>query len=211
MGFIMRNNKTALSRTAIIAAAGAIGLVMSAGTGAAAVDATNTIVDQKGRAVEAISADTRIDWVPPLDGNPLTREWFHSGKACFKVDVPAGDSWNGHITMGYQVGYPATLSGKISFQYQTPGLELEIGNDPKVDLFNLIPTLGIQLDVGFGPGIQSVDTAGGDVSGNEGCITMSGFHGTVTGVLGTTTIRPFVRLVSGSGDVVVAYGPLSQN
>ncbi|MGW4241786.1 MspA family porin [Nocardia sp. NPDC004722] len=205
----MRNTKTALSRTAAVTAAGTVGLVLSGGTGAAAVDATNQIVDQQGRTVEAISADTRIDWVPPLDGNPLTREWFHNGKACFHVDAPAGTQWNGHITLGYQVGYPATLSGKISFQYQTPGLELEIGQDAKADVFNLIPTLGIQLDVGFGPGIQSVDAAGGDVSGTDGCITLAGFHGTVTGVLGTTTIRPFVRLVSGSGDTVVAYGPLS--
>ncbi|GAB2531063.1 MspA family porin [Nocardia heshunensis] len=206
----MRNTKTALSRTAAVAAAGTVGLVLSGGTGAAAVDATNQIVDQQGRTVEAISADTRIDWVPPLDGNPLTREWFHNGKACFHVDAPADTPWNGHITIGYQVGYPATLSGKISFQYQTPGLELELGaNHAQADVFNLIPTLGIQLDVGFGPGIQSVDAAGGDVSGTDGCITMSGFHGTVTGVLGTTTIRPFVRLVSGSGDTVVAYGPLS--
>ncbi|WP_235947989.1 MspA family porin [Nocardia terrae] len=207
----MRNNTTALSRTATVAVAGTIGLALSGGTGAAAVDATNSIVDQQGRTVEAISADTRIDWVPPLDGNPLTREWFHNGKACFKVDLPAGDPWTGHITMGYQVGYPATLSGKISFQYQTPGLELELGTDAKADVFNLIPTLGVQLDVGFGPGIQSVDVAGGDVSGAGGCISIAGFHGTVTGVLGTTTIRPFVRLVSGSGDTVVAYGPLSTN
>ncbi|WP_433561265.1 MspA family porin [Nocardia sp. CA-151230] len=205
----MRNNVTALSRTATVAVAGTIGLVLSGGASSAAVDAANSIVDQKGRTVQAISADTKIDFVPPLDGNPLTREWFHSGKACFKVDLPAGDPWTGHITLGYQVGYPATLSGKLEFQYQTPGLELEIGNDPKADVFNLIPTLGVTLDVGFGPGIQSVDAAGGDVSGTEGCITMSGFHATVSGVLGTTTIRPFVRLVSSSGDTVVAYGPLS--
>ncbi|MFE3223631.1 MspA family porin [Nocardia sp. NPDC059228] len=205
----MRNNTTALSRTATVAVAGTIGLVLSGGASSAAVDAANSIVDQHGRTVQAISADTKIDFVPPLDGNPLTREWFHSGKACFKVDLPAGDPWTGHITLGYQVGYPATLSGKLEFQYQTPGLELEISNDPKADVFNLIPTLGVTLDVGFGPGIQSVDAAGGDVSGTEGCITMSGFHGTVSGVLGTTTIRPFVRLVSSSGDTVVAYGPLS--
>ncbi|RLP24153.1 MspA family porin [Nocardia seriolae] len=208
----MRNNTTALSRTAVVAVAGTIGLALSGGTGIAAVDGDNSIVDQQGRTVEAMSADTRIDFVPPLDGNPLTREWFHSGKACFQVTLPAGDPWTGHITMGYQVGYPATLSGKISFQYQTPGLELEIGKDgPKADIYNLIPTLGIQLDVGFGPGIQSVDVAGGDVSGSDGCIMISGFHGTVTGILGTTTIRPFVRLVSSSGDTVVAYGPLARN
>ncbi|MGW3543772.1 MspA family porin [Nocardia niigatensis] len=205
----MRNTMTALSRTAIVAVAGTIGLVLSGGASSAAVDATNTIVDHQGRRVQAISADTKIDFVPPLDGNPLTREWFHSGKACFKVDVPAGDPWTGHITLGYQVGYPATLSGKLEFQYQTPGLELEIGSDPKADVFNLIPTLGVTLDVGFGPGIQSVDAAGGDVSGTEGCITMSGLHATVSGVLGTTTIRPFVRLVSSTGDTVVAYGPLA--
>ncbi|WP_405496467.1 MspA family porin [Nocardia sp. NBC_00511] len=205
----MRNKHRALKRTAALAAVGSVGLALSVGSSSGAVDATNSIVDQQGRTVAAVESDTRINFVAPLDGNPLTREWFHSGKACFDVSSPTGDQWNGHLTIGYQVGYPLTLSGKLAFQYQTPQLELEVGTDLKADLYNLIPTIGGELDVGFGPGIQSVDAAGGDVSGTHGCITMSGFHATVTGVLGTTTIRPFVRLTSAGGDTVVAYGPTS--
>ncbi|MCU1644302.1 MAG: Porin MspA [Nocardia sp.] len=201
--------RVVVTRTAATAVAATAFLTLGGGMSTAAVDADNSIVDQQGRTIEAISADTRIDFVAPLDGNPLTREWFHSGKACFKVTAPTSDKWTGHVTMGYQVGYPATLSGKISFQYQTPGLELELGTDAKADVYNLIPTLGVELNVGFGPGIQSVDATGGDVSGTDGCITMSGFHATVTGVLGQTTIRPFVRLVSSGGDTVVAYGPVA--
>jgi hypothetical protein len=65
------------------------------------------------------------------------------------------------------------------------------------------------MSVGFGPGIQTVECAGGDISGAEGYIQMSGFHGTVTGVVGQLTIRPFVKLVSSGGDTVVTYGPVS--
>ncbi|MET9487446.1 MspA family porin [Nocardia sp. NPDC006630] len=203
--------RVVVTRAAATAVAATAFLTLGGGMSTAAVDADNSIVDQQGRTIEAISADTRIDFVAPLDGNPLTREWFHSGKACFKVTSPTDDKWTGHVTIGYQVGYPATLTGKLSFQYQTPSLEFQITQPPALNFFNLIPTVGGELDVGFGPGIQSVDAAGGDVSGQDGCITMSGFHGTVTGVLGQTTIRPFVRLTSSGGDTVVTYGPLSHS
>ncbi|WP_174557049.1 MspA family porin, partial [Nocardia jejuensis] len=48
----------------------------------------------------------------------------------------------------------------------------------------------------------------GGVGGKDGYIRMSGFHGSVTGVLGQVTIRPWVRIVSSNGDIVMTYGPL---
>ncbi|MFI1914065.1 MspA family porin [Nocardia sp. NPDC020380] len=206
----MGKQQRMVTRTLAIAVAGTVGVVFGGGTSSAAVDASNSLVDQQGRTVEAIVADTKINFVPPLDGNPLTREWFHNGKACFHVSGGTGD-WNGHITIGYQVGYPATLTGKLNVQYETPQLEVQVTTPPSLYVFNLIPTVGGELDVAFGPGITSVDAANGDVSGTDGCITLAGFHGTVTGVLGTTTVRPYVKLVSSTGDTVMAYGPTTSN
>ncbi|MFF0490358.1 MspA family porin [Nocardia sp. NPDC004068] len=199
----------ATARTTAAAVAATFGVLAGLGTASAGVDGVAGIVDHGQRTVEAISEDTRIDFVAPLDGNPLTREWFHNGRASYRVSGPGAENWHGHITIGYMVGYPATLNGKIRFQYQTPGLELELGNDPKLDVFDLIPRVGVEVEAGFGPGIQTIECAGGDISGTEGFVQMSGFHGTVTGVLGTTTIRPFVKVVGASGDTVITYGPTS--
>ncbi|MEV0293569.1 MspA family porin [Nocardia sp. NPDC050710] len=209
----MRETKRLRSRGVRIfamASAVASGLVFGNGAAAAAIDSSTTIVDRGDRTIEAIQADTRIDFVPPLDGNPLTREWFHHGEAAFKISGPRAEDWSGHITIGYQVGYPATLNGKIRFEYSTPGLGLDLGGSDGglLKLDGLIPRAGIQLEVGFGPGIQTIECAGGDISGTDGFIRMSGFHGTVTGVLGQTNIRPFVMIVSSSGDTVITYGKL---
>ncbi|ASF07931.1 porin MspA [Nocardia brasiliensis NBRC 14402] len=195
-------------RMLAITTAVATGLIFGAGAAGAVVDSTNQIVDQKDRSIEAIQSDTRIDFVPPLDGNPLTREWFHNGEASFKVAGPHAQDWNGHITIGYQVGYPATLSGRLKFGYSTPGLGVDLGGGDGgiLKLDGLIPRAGVEIEVGFGPGIKTVECAGGDISGTSGFIRMSGFHGTVTGVIGPTTIRPFVRVVSASGDTVITYG-----
>ena len=186
----------------------AAGLAFGNGSAAAAVDNSSSIVDRAQRTVEAIQADTTIDSVPPLDSNPLTREWFHNGSAGFKISGPDASDWKGHITFGYQVGYPATVGGKIKFEYSTPGLGVDLGGADigvlKID--SLIPKAGVQLEAGFGPGIQTIECAGGDVSGTEGFIRLSGFHATITGVLGQTNIRPFVKLVSADGDTVITYG-----
>ncbi|WP_319942441.1 MspA family porin [Nocardia aurantia] len=191
----------ATASTAMVAA------VFAGGMAAAGVDSTSSIIDHDQRTIAAIESDTRIDSVPPLDSNPLTREWFHSGRAGFKVSGDHDTDWHGHLTVGYMVGYPATLDGKLRLQYLTPGVELEAGTDLKLDFYDLIPRLGLELAVGFGPGIQTVECAGGDISGAEGYIQMSGFHGAVTGAVGPVTIRPFVKVVSSSGDTVVTYGP----
>jgi hypothetical protein len=197
-------------RVFAMASAVASGLALANGAAVATIDSSSSIVDRQDRAVEAIQSDTRIDFVPPLDGNPLTREWFHNGEAAYRISGPNAKDWSGHITIGYQVGFPATLSGRIKFQYSTPALGLDLGggDGALLKLDGLIPRAGIELEVGFGPGIQTIECAGGDVSGIEGFIRMSGFHGTVTGVLGQTSIRPFVKVVSANGDAVYTYGRL---
>ncbi|MBF6176287.1 MspA family porin [Nocardia blacklockiae] len=195
-------------RSLAAATAIAIGVALAGGTAGAGIDSASSIVDHGARTVEAIQADTRIDFVEPLDGNPLTREWFHQGRAGYRVSGPDAADWHGHITIGYMVGYPATLNGKIKFQYYTPGLGAELGTDPKLQVFDLIPQVGVEVEVGTGPGIQTIECAGGDISGSDGFIQMSGFHGTVTGVIGQTTIRPYVKVVSADGDTVFTYGPV---
>ncbi|WP_084523636.1 MspA family porin [Nocardia inohanensis] len=201
----------ATARTAVVAAALTLGVALSTSLSTAAVDSSSSIVDRQNRTVEAIQSDTKITFVSPLDGNPLTREWFHDGRASFKVSGADAKDWSGKITMGYQVGYPATLDGKIKFQWWSPSIGVEVGSDPKLTLGSLIPQLGLEIGVGFGPGIQNIEAAGGSISGCDGFVQMSGFHGTVTGVLGQLTIRPWVAIVSGNGDTVVTYGPLWTN
>ncbi|WP_338760585.1 MspA family porin [Nocardia vulneris] len=187
----------------------AMALCTSVGPAVAAVDSRSHIVDSADRVIEAVQSDTRIDFVPPLDRNPLTREWFHHGRASFRITGPDADDWHGHIVVGYQVGFPATLSGHLKFHYSTPGLGLELGtHGPTVELEDLIPQVGVELEVGFGPGIETVECASAEISGSEGLFTLSGFHGTVTGVLGPTTIRPFVAVVGSDSGAVYTYGPL---
>ncbi|MGV9414117.1 MspA family porin [Nocardia sp. NPDC003693] len=202
------SKQRAVARTMAVAMAIGVGLAVGTSTSVAGIDSSNSIVDRQERTVEAIASDTRIDFVPPLDGNPLTREWFHNGKAAFRVSGPKAEDWSGELTLGYQVGYPATLNGKLRFQWWTPNLGVEIGTDPGVTVNNLLPQAGVEIEAGFGPGIQTVAAASGEVSGLEGFIQMSGFHGTVTGVLGQVTIRPWVKIVSSNGDTVITYGPM---
>ncbi|WP_084529710.1 MspA family porin [Nocardia crassostreae] len=198
----------ATARTMAVTAALTVGLALGASPAGAGIDSSNSIVDRQNRTVEAIQSDTRINFVAPLDGNPLTREWFHDGRASNQVSGADCKKWSGQITLGYQVGYPATLDGKIRFQWWSPSLGLELDDTPSVNLGQLIPQVGVELSVGFGPGIQTVEAASGDISGCEGFIQMSGFHGTVSGVIGQVTIRPWVAVVSDGGDTVVTYGPL---
>lgn len=212
MGNTMKGSKQrAAARTMAVAAAITVGLGLGTTPSIAGIDSSNSILDRQDRTVEAIQSDTRINFVPPLDGNPLSREWFHDGKAGFRVSGPKSEDWSGKITVGYQVGYPATFDGKIRFQWWTPSLGLQVGTDNNVTFNSLLPQLGVELAVGFGPGIQTVEAASGDISGTDGFIQMSGFHGTVTGVIGQLTIRPWVRIVSSNGDTVITYGPLWTN
>ncbi|MFI9508160.1 MspA family porin [Nocardia sp. NPDC052566] len=177
---------------------------------AGAVDGTNQIVDTQQRTVRAVLFDTRIAAVPPLDGNPTTREWFHDGVVGFDISGPNADSWKGKITIGYQVGYPAALTGRLKFGYKTPGLGVNLGGTggPQFALTDLIPQGGIEAEVSIGPGIKEIAVATGEISGASGQVRIAGVHGTVSGVVGPANIRPFVSVTTPTGDTVVAYGPI---
>ncbi|NMN96584.1 MspA family porin [Antrihabitans stalactiti] len=208
-------------RAIAVSTVAAVGLVLAnSGAASAGIDGSAFVVDGSGTRIEAQTADTSVSFVPPLDGNPVSREFFHSGRAAFV----AADGFEGTITIGYQVGFPATADGRVYFKAQTPNLEVDFGlgaffdGDSKTNglgvdvlLTDLIPVVGFEVGASFGPGIVSVDVASGSIKGGGGSIAIGGIQGTVTGVLGQTSIRPYVKVVSSNGDTVVAYGPIFRN
>lgn len=189
-----------------VASAAVISLALGTGTAAAQLDNVSSIVDVNGLTIQARQSDTDINFVQPLDGNPLTREWFHSGTAGFQISGKDADKFAGGIVLGYQIGYPATLTGQMKFDYSTPQFGISVGTQTGPTISNLIPTLGVSLAAGFGPGVQTVNVAQAGIAGSNGSIHISGFHGTVSGVLGQVSIRPFVTVASSHGDAVTTYG-----
>ena len=189
-----------------VASAAVVSLTLGTGTAAAQLDSATSIVDVGGMTIEARQSDTDIKFVQPLDGNPLSREWFHSGTAGFHISGTDADKFAGGIVLGYQIGYPATLTGQLKFSYSTPSFGIQVGTTTGPTISNLIPTVGVELAAGFGPGVQTVEVAKAGIGGSDGSIRISGFHGTVSGVLGQVSIRPYVTVTSSKGDSVTTYG-----
>ncbi|NUS43967.1 MAG: MspA family porin [Mycobacteriaceae bacterium] len=198
----------AVGRAAAAAAGSIIAATTLAGAASAGVDGVASIVGHGGVAIEISQVDTKIDFVPPLDGNPLSREWFHSGRIGFRVTGARAKEWHGKVTVGYQVGYPATLNGRIRLKYSTPSLGIGPVGPATPGLFfgDLLPQAGIEVEAGFGPGIQQIEVSEGEISGESGFLQLSGLHGSCSGVLGQMNVRPYVRVVSSSGDALVVYG-----
>jgi hypothetical protein len=184
------------------------------GTAQAEMDNQMSLVDGGGRTMTIQQWDTYLDGVYPLDRNRLTREWFHSGKAKYNVVGEGADEFKGTLELGYQVGFPWSLGVGINFSYTTPNILLDdvsispLGFDPLGSVItpNLFPGASISSDLGNGPGIQEVATFSVDVEGPEGTVAVANAHGTVTGAAGGVLLRPFARLISGTGDSVTTYG-----
>ena len=180
----------------------------------AAMDNQMTLLGGDGRTMTIQQWDTTLDGVYPLDGNRLTREWFHSGRAVYEVVGPGADEFAGTLELGYQVGFPWSMSVGISFNYTTPNILLDgvsispLAFDPLGSVItpNLFPGLSLSTDLGNGPGIQEVATFSVDVEGPGGSVAVSNAHGTVTGAAGGVLLRPFARLISQTGDSVTTYG-----
>jgi hypothetical protein len=175
------------------------------------VNSTDQIVGD-GVTIEVSQSDTTVQFVPPLDGNPLTHEWFHTMTAGYKITGPKASTFAGHISIGYLVGYPATFNARVAFDWKTPSLSYTLcatGCGPSVG--DLIPQLGVELSVQNGPGVQSVVAAQGEVQGPEGQVHISNLHGTVTGVMGQVRLRPYVTIQAAHGDEVTTYGPTFTN
>lgn len=200
---------------AVAASASVIGLVLGTGTASAAVDSTNSVVDANGNTITVSLSDTFLNSVPPLDGNPLTREWFANGTAGWTVTGPSADDFEGTVAIGYQVGYPMSLGGKISFGYETPNISVGLGGgDPvSASVGGLLPQVGFSAEIAPGPGIVDATAASGNVQGSEGdaagasgTIQIANAHGTATGILGNVRVRPYVAVTSSTGDVAITYG-----
>ncbi|WP_338100490.1 MspA family porin [Mycobacteroides franklinii] len=136
-----------------------------------------TLVDGKGRLLRIQQWDTFLNGVFPLDRNRLTREWFHSGRAVYEVTGAGADAFEGTLELGYQVGYPWSLGVGLNFNYTTPntsilyGIPNAFGGNPEasyVQTTNLLPSAGINVDLGNGPGIQEVATFSVAVAGPKG-------------------------------------------
>ena len=205
---------------AVAAGASVVGLVLGTGTASAAVDSTNTVVDANGNTITVSLSDTFINSVSPLDGNPLTREWFANGVAGWNVTGPDAEDFEGTVAIGYQVGYPMSLGGKITFGYETPNISVgftvpggESGIPVDVSTSDLLPSAGFEAEIAPGPGIVDATAASGNVQGTEGdaegasgTIQIANAHGTATGILGNVRVRPYVSVTSSTGDVAVTYG-----
>jgi hypothetical protein len=192
----------------------AAALFVGTATSHAGLDNELSLVDGQGRTLTIQQWDTFLDGVFPLDRNRLTREWFHSGRAAYNVAGEGADEFEGTLELGYQVGFPWSLGVGINFSYSTPNILLDdvnlspAGFNPLGSVItpNLFPGVSISADLGNGPGIQEVATFSVDVSGPSGAVAVSNAHGTVTGAAGGVLLRPFARLISGSGDSVTTYG-----
>ncbi|MEH6794875.1 MAG: MspA family porin [Rhodococcus sp. (in: high G+C Gram-positive bacteria)] len=209
---------------AVVAGASVVGLVLGTGTASAAVDSTNTVVDANGNVITVSLSDTFINSVSPLDGNPLTREWFANGVAGWTVTGPDADDFEGTVAIGYQVGYPMSLGGSVTFGYTTPNISLGASADidgtgafdgagVSASTGDLLPSLGFSAEIAPGPGIVDATAASGNVQGTEGdaegpsgTIQIANAHGTATGILGNVRVRPYVSVTSSTGDVAVTYG-----
>jgi hypothetical protein len=204
----------AISRVVVALVAAIAALFVSTGTSHAGLDNELSLVDGQGRTLTIQQWDTFLDGVFPLDRNRLTREWFHSGRAVYNVAGAGADEFEGTLELGYQVGFPWSLGVGINFSYSTPNILLDdvdlspAGFNPLGSVItpNLFPGVSISADLGNGPGIQEVATFSVDVSGPSGAVAVSNAHGTVTGAAGGVLLRPFARLISGSGDSVTTYG-----
>jgi hypothetical protein len=190
-------------------------LITGLATSHAAMDNELTVDDSQGRTLNVQQWDVLLNGVSPLDMNPLTREWFHNGRAVYHVSGDGADDFKGTLELGYQVSFPWQLGNAINFSYTTPNLNLDqtalpgvfsVPGSLVVTSPPLLPGVGINLDLGNGPGIQEVSTFKVDISGADGAVAIAGAHGSVTGAAGGVVLRPFARLTSSDGDSVTTYG-----
>lgn len=209
---------------AVVAGASVVGLVLGTGTASAAVDATNSVVDANGNLITVTLSDTFLNSVPPLDGNPLTREWFANGVAGWEVTGPDADDFEGTVAIGYQVGYPASLGGSLSIDWASPSVGASIGYDGELAAevgadIELLPVVSGNITLEPGPGVvqsegayaiindeADLTSSSGDAEGPSGTIQVANLHGTATGILGNVRVRPYVSVTSSTGDIAVAYG-----
>jgi MspA len=191
-------------------------LLLAAPLSHADLDTERSMVDGNGRTLTVQQWETTIDPMDAQDRNLLTREWLHSGRVRYTVTGPAAEKFEGKLELGYEVGYPWSLSVGINFDYTSPNVFVHNGDlspegfSPlaRVITPDLLPGVSVSADVSSGPGIHEVTVLSVDVSGPHGDVGVTDGHGTLTGAAGGVLLRPYARLVSKAGDTVCAYGRL---
>ncbi|SDD36605.1 MspA family porin [Rhodococcus tukisamuensis] len=221
-----RNRKVNATRALAAAGAALLGITLGGGTASAGVDNANSIFDDHGNRLEVSQGDTSIQIVPPLDSSPLSREFFHNGYAQARIEGPgAADAKGSKLTFGYQVGYPVALTG-ASIQLNTPGLGFELEHKDVIALGDvtddfalgigfenrgqllgdIIPQQNFIFDLQPG-GITDVPVVKDKMFDGPGAkIRIGGVQGSVSGAIGQTTIRPYARLETADGNIVMTYG-----
>ncbi|MEE2035391.1 MspA family porin [Rhodococcus chondri] len=214
-----------LARITALGAVAALGSLVNPAVAAAALDNARTLPLDDDRAIEVLQADTSIQWYPPLDSSPLSAEFFSDGTTSVRITGPDADRFTGtKLTVGYQIGYPVALPG-ATVHVITPGVD--VGTDTSANLaVELIPDLAVGVDLGTGNSLAAsilpeqeieVELEPGGITdvpiveehefdGASATVRFAGIHGSVSGVLGPVTIRPYARAVTSSNDVVVTYG-----
>ncbi|MGW0176178.1 MspA family porin [Rhodococcus sp. NPDC003322] len=220
------HRRTHSKKALAVAGVAALGLTLGTGTAGAVVNNASSIIDAQNNTIEVSQGDTQITSVPPLDSSPLSREFFHSGYAEARITGPGADAMEGSkLSFGYQVGYPIALTG-ATIQLNTPALGFEVEGTNGLALTNLLTAPDLDLAVGgraellgdiipqqnftfdLQPGgitdVPIVDAK--EFSGPGAKIRISGVHGSVSGAIGPVTLRPYARLETASGDIVMTYG-----
>ncbi|GAA4474509.1 MspA family porin [Rhodococcus olei] len=221
-----RRIRRGVTRAAAAAGVVAVGIALGTGSAAAGVDNASSLIDSSGDRVEVSQGDTVFNIVPPLDSSPLSREFFHDGYAAVRIDGPGAAGATGtKLTFGYQIGYPIALTG-ATIQLNTPrlGFELEGANalvlglaPPPVSvgvttanrgelLGDIIPQQNFTFDLQPG-GITDVPIVDGKTFDGPGALLrIAGIHGSVSGAIGQVTVRPYARVETSGGDIVMTYG-----
>ena len=200
-----------VARTLSFALAAAAAITMTSGGSAnAGIDATNHVLDKNGTDISVSLVDTAINFVAPLDDSFLTREWYHDGRAKISISGEKAKDFKGTVIMGYQVGYPATFTGQLTFSWLSPNVSMNmgVGTPPTATATLGIPSLGANLSVGNGPGVVDVEAIRTAITGCDNEMAVMAFHGSLTGVIGRTNIRPWVTVISDNGFRVTTVGPI---
>ncbi|MFI5776383.1 MspA family porin [Nocardia sp. NPDC051570] len=162
-------------------------------------------------------ANTTSRSVPPLDGNPMTREAFLSSVAIGQIDGPVGATVSGAtLDVGFEVGVPWSLQN-IAVDVYTPSLAVNGGVNAGVSVPLTIgqggPSIGISPQVGAQAGATATVLPSQElvISVNPGGIDeksfatltltsplvyldLSNVHMSVKGALGQVNLRMYVKL-----------------
>ncbi|MCM6772287.1 MspA family porin [Nocardia sp. CDC159] len=179
-------------------------------------DSTSTL---DGFQLMVTEANTTARSVPPLDGNPLSREAFLSSVAIGQIDGPAGATVAGAtLDVGFEIGVPWSLQN-IAVDVYTPSVSVNGGVSAGVSVPLTIgpsgPSIGISPQVGANLGATATIlpaqelvfsvTPGGIEEKSIANLTLtnplvyldlSNVHVSVKGALGQVNLRMYVRLTA---------------